>query len=129
MSKTGLFASAGRLFSNLIELLLNRLSILSIDLEISIQRVISITSLFLFGVFFLCMATFLLVILLIAIYWDTHRVLVIASMLGFFIVVGLALLLVARQKLKKMPAFFEATIAELKKDHQSIHQKVHHNHD
>lgn len=129
MSKSGLFASAGRLLSNLIELALNRLNILSVDLEISIQRIISISSLFLFGVFFLCMAIFLAVILLVVIFWDSHKVLVISLLLAFFTIGGAGLFLVARAKLKAMPSIFEATISELKKDHQSIHDKVRHHHD
>ncbi len=126
MSKPGLFTSARRLVSNLIELSLNRLNILSIDIEISLQRILSISSLFLFGVFFSCMAIFLAVILLVVIFWDTHKVLVISSLLAFFVIAGAALFAVARAKLKNMPNIFEATIAELKKDHQSLHSKVHH---
>lgn len=126
MSKPGLFTSARRLVSNLIELSLNRLNILSIDIEISLQRILSISSLFLFGVFFSCMAIFLAVILLVVIFWDTHKVLVISSLLAFFVIAGATLFAVARAKLKNMPNIFEATIAELKKDHQSLHSKVHH---
>jgi uncharacterized membrane protein YqjE len=123
MSKSGLFSSVSRLFSNSIDLLLNRLNILSVDFEISIQRLIAILSLFLFGIFFLCMAIFLLVILLVVIFWDTHRVLVISGLLGAFIVIGLGLFLIARQKLKGMPHFFEATVAELKTDQQRFRRR------
>ena len=126
MSKSGLFTSARRLVTNLIELSLNRLNILSVDIEISLQRILSISSLFLFGVFFSCMAIFLTVILLVVVFWDTHKILVISSLLAFFVFGGVILFAVARAKLKKMPNIFEATIAELRKDHQSIHSKVHH---
>ena len=123
MSNSGLFSSVGRLLSNSVDLLLNRLNILSADVGISVQRLLSILSIFLFGVFFLCMAIFLVVILLVVIFWDTHKVLVISSLLGVFVVFGLALFALAKNKLKGMPHFFEATISELKTDQQRFRRR------
>lgn len=123
MSNSGLFSSVGRLLSNSVDLLLNRLNILSADVGISFQRLLSILSIFLFGVFFLCMAIFLVVILLVVIFWDTHKVLVISSLLGVFVIFGLALFALAINKLKGMPHFFEATISELKTDQQRFRRR------
>lgn len=123
MSNSGLFSSVGRLLSNSVDLLLNRLNILSADVGISFQRLLSILSIFLFGVFFLCMAIFLVVILLVVIFWDTHKVLVISSLLGVFVIFGLALFALAKNKLKGMPHFFEATISELKTDQQRFRRR------
>lgn len=123
MSNSGLFSSAARLLSNSIDLILNRLNILSADVGVSVQRLFSILSLFLFGVFFLCMAIFLVVILLVVIFWDTHKILVISSLLGAFIVLGAGFFAIAMQKLKGMPHFFEATISELKIDQQRFRRR------
>lgn len=123
MSNSGLFSSVGRLLSNSVDLLLNRLNILSADVGISFQRLLSILSIFLFGVFFLCMAIFLVVILLVVIFWDTHKVLLISSLLGVFVIFGLALFALAKNKLKGMPHFFEATISELKTDQQRFRRR------
>lgn len=123
MANSGLFSSVGRLLSNSVDLLLNRLNILSADVGISVQRLLSILSIFLFGVFFLCMAIFLVVILLVVIFWDTHKVLVISSLLGVFVILGLALFALAKNKLKGMPHFFEATISELKTDQKRFRRR------
>ena len=62
----------------------------------------------------------LLSVLLIIIFWDTHRVLVTSILLISYLSLGAILLWIAMRRLKNLPPIFEITLSELKKDRDHL---------
>jgi uncharacterized membrane protein YqjE len=56
----------------------------------------------------------------VVVFWDTHRLLVLGSLTGVFLITGAVLGAIVLKKLKSMPKMFEAPLAELVKDHHEI---------
>jgi uncharacterized membrane protein YqjE len=65
----------------------------------------------------------LLAIFVVVIFWDTHRLLALGSVTGVFLLVGVVCLWRVIKTLKTMPATFEASLAELAQDCQSLKDK------
>lgn len=120
----GLFESLSALSATLVAMAYTRLDLLSIDLEeerahASLQLVLTLTALFLMGV-----GVVLLVMLLVVVYWDTHRILVLASLASFFLLTGLLVVWFAWHKMRSKPRLFAASLSELHKDRQQLVSRV-----
>lgn len=116
----GLFESLSALSATLIAMVYTRLDLLSIDLEeerahASLQLVLALTALFFIGV-----GVVLVAMLLVVVYWDTHRILVLGSLAGFFLLAGLLAGGFALHKLRIKPRLFAASLSELHKDHLQL---------
>lgn len=116
----GLLSSLKNLTVSLIAIVHTRLELISTDLEEGRERFISLLALAFISLFSLCFGAVLLTILIIVVFWDTHRLLVMGSLTGLFIVVGTVIGAVVIRRLKLMPRMFEASLAELIKDHQEL---------
>jgi uncharacterized membrane protein YqjE len=116
----GLLNSLKNLTVTLIAIVHTRLEMLSNDLEEGRERFISLLALAFISLFSLCFGAVLLTILVVVVFWDTHRLLVLGSLTGLFLIVGAMLGAVVVRRLKSMPRMFEASLAELIKDHQEI---------
>ena len=106
----------GNIASTLASILQTRLELVSVELEEELLRfssyfIISLIALFCAGV-----AVALSIILIVAIFWDDHRIAVLLTLIGLF---GLASGLIAawlRNQFLTKPRLLEQSIAELKKD-------------
>lgn len=116
----GLLSSLKNLTVSLIAIVHTRLELISADLEEGRERFISLLALAFISLFSLCFGAVLLTILVVVVFWDTHRLLVMASLTTLFIVVGVVIGAVVIRRLKRMPRMFEASLAELIKDHQEM---------
>ncbi|HQS37510.1 MAG: hypothetical protein B7Y16_00080 [Methylotenera sp. 24-45-7] len=116
----GLLSSLKNLTVSLIAIVHTRLELISTDLEEGRERFISLLALAFISLFSLCFGAVLLTILVVVIFWDTHRLLVMGSLTGLFIVVGAVIGAVVVRRLKLMPRMFEASLSELIKDHQEL---------
>ena len=81
---------------------------------------ISLLAIAFVSLFSLCFGAVLLTILIVVVFWDTHRLLVLGSLTGLFLIAGTVLGGIVVRRLKSMPRMFEASLAELIKDHQEI---------
>lgn len=115
-----LLNSLKRLTVTLIAIVHTRLELLSTDLEEGRERFISLLAMAFVSLFSLCFGAVLLTILIVVVFWDTHRLLVLGSLTGLFLIAGAVLGAIVVGKLKSMPRMFEASLAELIKDHQEI---------
>ena len=115
-----LLNSLKRLTVTLIAIVHTRLELLSTDLEEGRERFISLLAMTFVSLFSLCFGAVLLTILIVVVFWDTHRLLVLGSLTGLFLIAGAVLGAIVIGKLKSMPRMFEASLAELIKDHQEI---------
>lgn len=116
----GLLTSLKNLTVTLIAIIHTRLELLSTDLEEGRERFISLLAIAFVSLFSLCFGAVLLTILIVVVFWDTHRLLVLGSLTGLFLLVGAVLGSIVVRRLKSMPRMFEASLAELIKDHQEI---------
>jgi len=116
----GLLSSLKNLTISLIAIVHTRLELISTDLEEGRERFISLLALAFIALFSLCFGAVMLTILVVVVFWDTHRLLVMGSLTGLFIIVGAAIGAVVVRRLKRMPRMFEASLAELIKDHQEM---------
>ncbi|ACT46937.1 phage holin family protein [Methylotenera mobilis] len=117
-SNDGLLGSLKRLTNTCIGIVHTRLELLSTDLEEGRERLISLLAMTFVALFCLCFGMVLLAILIVVLFWDTHRLLVLSLLTGLFIVTGGMIGAMAMRALKSMPRMFEASLAELVKDHQ-----------
>jgi uncharacterized membrane protein YqjE len=122
--RKGLFESLSALSATMVAILYTRLDLLSLDIEeerahVAMQLVLALTALFLVGVG-VVLAAFLLVV----IYWETQRILVLASLAGGFLLAGFLAGGYALHKARTRPRLFSASLSELDKDRQQIASRV-----
>ncbi len=116
----GLFESIKALTSTLVAIVHTRLELLSTDLEEDRERLMSLVILSLIALFSILIAVVLATITLIVAFWDSYRVLALASVSGVFTIVGIATWLAAMRQAKKKPKMFLASLQELIKDRQHL---------
>lgn len=118
----GLFSSLKNLTTTFVAIVQTRLELLSTDLEEGRERLISLLTMTFVALFCICFGMVLLTILIVVVFWDTHRLLALGSLTSLFLVVGSVLCVFAVRALKTMPRMFAASLAELSKDQQEIHR-------
>lgn len=116
----GLLASLTAMAATLVAIVHTRLDLLSTDLEEDRQYLLSLLVLSLLVLFFLGVGLLLATLLLVAFYWDTHRLLVLGTLAGGFITIGLCTFGFALHKMRTKPRLFTASLLELFKDHQQL---------
>ena len=119
-SAEGLLGSLKSLSSLVVAIAHNRLNLLSTDLEIARERTVSVLMMVLVALFCLCFGALLLALFVVVIFWDTHRLVALASVTGLFLLVGSIYLWRVLRALKRMPATFEASLTELAKDYKTL---------
>lgn len=116
----GLFESLTRLVANLVSTIYLRLDLLSADIERARAQVLSLLVLAVVAGFCLGVGVVLAMLLLAAVFWETHRLLALGLLAGFFLAVGAVLMLVAIHQSRTRPRVFAASLAELAKDRQQL---------
>ncbi|MFA7634116.1 MAG: phage holin family protein [Thiohalomonadaceae bacterium] len=116
----GLLASLAALASTLVAITHTRLELLSIDLEEAREHVFSQIVLTLAALFFLSVGIVLAAILLVVVFWDTHRLLVLGGLAGFFLALGIGIWAFVLHKVRTRPRLFVASLSELFKDQQHL---------
>jgi uncharacterized membrane protein YqjE len=116
----GLFESIKALTSTLVAVVHTRLELLSTDLEEDRERLMSLVMLSLIALFSLLIAAVLVTITLVVAFWDSYRVLALASASGVFIIVGVSTWLAAVRQAKKKPKMFVSSLLELIKDRKQL---------
>ena len=119
-STEGLIGSLKSLTSLVVAIAHNRLNLLSTDLEIAREQMISVLIMVLVALFCLCFGALILALFVVVIFWDTHRLLALGGVTGIFLLVGGVCLIRVLKTLKAMPATFEASLTELAKDYQQL---------
>jgi len=120
LSAEGLLGSLKSITALAVAIAHNRLNLLSTDLEIAREQTVSVLMMVLVALFCLCFGALLLALFVVVIFWDTHRLIVLGSMTGLFMLTGVICLWRVIKALKVMPATFEASLAELAKDYKVL---------
>lgn len=116
----GLLGSLSALAATLVAIAHTRLDLLSTDLEQEREHLFSLLLLALAAVFCLGVGVVLATILLVVAFWDTHRLLVLGGLSGFFLTMSMALWAFALHKARTKPRVFAASLSELFKDRQQL---------
>jgi uncharacterized membrane protein YqjE len=119
----GLFRSLAQLLATAVGIAQTRLELLSTELQEEVHRVAEIMLWATVALLAAGVGLFLLALVIVFVFWDTHRVLAsIAVTSAFFLLAAIAGL-VLRAKVRSKPPLLDATIAELKKDRVSLLSK------
>ena len=116
----GLFASVAQMLATVVGIAQTRLELLTTELQEEVHRVAEIMVFTAIALLAAGVGLFLLALVVIFVFWDTHRlaasIAVTATFFGIAVVAGLVL----RAKVRAKPPMLDATIAELKKDRASL---------
>lgn len=113
---TGIVQSLRNLAATLVEVLRTRLDLLATEIEEERVRLLQLLLWAVSALFLLGLAILLFVILLIAVFWDTHRIAVIGTLFGVFLLAGVAAAVGARNRMSERSRLFSASLAELARD-------------
>lgn len=116
----GLLESLTTFAATLVAIVHTRLELLSTDLEEEREHIFALLVLALVALFCLGVGVVLAAILLMAAFWDTHRLLVLGALTVCFLAVGIAACWIALHKMRTKPRLFAASLAELRKDRQQL---------
>lgn len=116
----GLLESLTALAGTLVAIVHTRLDLLSIDLEEEREHMLSLLLLALVALFCLGVGVVLVTILLVAIFWDTYRILVLGTLAGCYLAAGMAAFWFVIHKARTKPRLFATSLSELLKDRQQL---------
>ena len=104
----------------MVGLLRTRLELVAVEYTEERDRIARQLALLLVGLVCLLFALFFASFAVIAYYWDTHRIVAILGVTGFFVVIGAGLLWRRAEVSSTSPVPFAASVAELEKDRAAI---------
>jgi uncharacterized membrane protein YqjE len=116
----GLLDSLRKLAHTLIGLIETRLALFANELEDHGARLARIALLWALAAYCLALAIILGSVLLAVIFWDTHRIPVLAAITAVFGIAGIAAALAGRSIAASRPRALSATLAELARDRQAL---------
>lgn len=116
----GILDSARRVLVSLIEIGQTRLQLASTEVEEERLRIAELLLYATVSLFFLGVGLVLASMLVVLLYWDTHRELVMAGLSGLFLLVGAGLAITWRYKAKHKPKLLATTVAELQRDRDAL---------
>ena len=119
-SNPGLLGSARLLLASLLEIGHTRLQLASTELEEERLRVTELLIYACAALFFIGMGLVLASMLIVVLFWDSHRVLVMGVLTGVYLGVGIAAALIGRHKAARKPPLLAATLEELRRDRAAL---------
>jgi uncharacterized membrane protein YqjE len=116
----GLFHSIAKLLATAIGIAHTRLELLTTELQEEVHRVAEIVVYAAVALISAGVGLLLLALLVVILFWDTHRIAASVGVTGTFFLIAVVAALVLRAKVRAKPAMLNATLAELKKDRASL---------
>lgn len=119
-SSKGLMESLTVFATTLVSIAHTRLELLSNDVEEYRAHFFSILILLLTAIFFITIGSVLMIVLLVFVLWDSHRLVTLFLLAGGFLIVGSLVWCFVKHKIKTTPKLFSASLLELAKDRQDL---------
>lgn len=116
----GLLASLRNFAATLIAVAQTRLELLSVEIEEEWQRLLHMLVGTFAALFFFALGIVMLTGLVVTLFWETHRALVMILFAVLYIGIGAAFSLAVRAKASEKSRIFSSSIAELSKDRQQL---------
>lgn len=112
--------SATRLSATLLAIAQTRLRLAATEIEEESVRYFSYLMLSLTAMFFLALAIMLGVLLVVVLYWESHRVGVLAALTLLFSLAGVTLAWLVGRQYRHKPPLLQDTLGELARDKQLL---------
>lgn len=122
-NSTGLLDSLTLFAGSLVAIAHTRLNLISVELEEGLGHFLSQLVVTLVVLFFLGIGVVLATMLIVFAFWDSHRLLALGALAGFFLVLGIAVWASALRTAKAKPKLFAASLSELSKDRQLLNPR------
>ena len=116
----GLFDSLKTLSVSQVGIIHTRLELLSTDIAEEREHLITLLVLVLLALFCLGVGVVLLAMLIVVAFWESHRLLALGGVTGFFLLAAAGMAWLALRKTRTRPRLFAASLAELSKDRQHL---------
>lgn len=113
-------ATVGRIGSNLLAMVRTRLELAAVELQEETQRLFGYLAWALAAAFFAFIAFLLVVLFVLVLFWDSHRLLAVGGMAALFALGSAVAYFKVRGELANRPPIMAATLAELRKDAQAV---------
>lgn len=117
---SGALRSFAQLLATAIGIAQTRLELLTTELQEEVHRVAEIMVLTAIALLAAGVGLFLLALVVIFVFWDTHRIVASVGVTAAFFLISVIALLVLRAKVRGKPPMLDATLAELKKDRETL---------
>jgi len=112
--------SAARLLATFLAVVQTRIELLTVELEEEVLRYFVYLLLALAAMACLGIAVLLAILLIVVIYWDTHRIPVLVALIAFFALAAIAITLGVRNNYRKKSRLLAHTLAEMAKDVETL---------
>ena len=106
--------------ASFVGVLQTRLDLASTEIAEERERLKELLLLAAIALFCLSLAAILLTALVVAVFWETHRLYVLGGLVLFYLAAGAIAALVLRKKAAARPKLFSATFAEFAKDRERL---------
>lgn len=116
----GLLASLKTLTLTLVDVVQTRLELLSSDVAEERAHLTAILISALVALFCIGVGVVLLAVLIVVMFWESHRLLSLGLLTAVFLATGAGLWGIAMHKLRNKPRLFDASISELAKDRDQL---------
>ena len=104
----------------LLSFVLTRTRLAATELEEQALRLIEILMWFGVALFFIGIATVFIALVVVLLFWDSHRLIAAGLLAALFVAIGTGAALIARRLLRERPKLLAATIAELERDRNTL---------
>ena len=118
--RRGLFDSAKTLLGTLVEIIHNRLELLSTEIQEEIGRVAFLLLWGAVALFFAFLGIAFVGLLIVIAVWDEHRLLAASLIAALFLLLALVAALLAARQVGAKPRPFDASLTELAKDRELL---------
>ena len=116
----GLLSSLRRVLSTLVEILHDRIELITTELEEQKLRAAQIVFASFLTLFFLSLAIIFGTLAVVVVFWETSRLAVLAGFAALYLALGVIAALVWRVRSRARPRLLAATLAELRRDRDAL---------
>jgi len=116
----GFFHSLRTLFGTFLDLVQTRLELALTELEEEQQRLKRTALLAVMALFFASLGVIFLTLLVVMLFWDSHRIWVLGGFSLLYLALGAGAGLLLRRQTQSRPKLFSSTLAELAKDRSHL---------
>ena len=116
----GIVQSLRNLAATLVALLRTRFELLATEIEEERVRLLQLLFWAALALFFFALGIVLLVILYVAVFWDSYRITAIVTLAGVFLAAGAGATIAARNLIRARPRLFSASLDELAQDKDQL---------
>jgi len=116
----GILQSVRDLAATAVALIQTRFELLVTELEEERVRLLQLLLWVTGALFFTAIGILLLSILVVAIFWDEHRILALSVLSGIFLAAGFGMAVGVGKRIKDRPGMFSASLGELGKDKDQL---------